>query len=132
MKIPPPIVGAACCALVWALDRALPTARIVTRWNDEIALALLIAGIGLAAAGAISFERADTTVDPLHPERSTALVTSGVFRITRNPMYVGMALGVAAFVVWIDRMQIPAEERALAAHFGPAFAAYRDRVRRWL
>lgn len=133
---------------MWALDRAFPGARAVTRWNDEIALALLAAGIVLAVAGAVSFVRARTTVDPLHPENATALVTSGVFRITRNPMYVGMALavaafsvwlgtwlgvvGVVAFVAWIDRVQIPAEERALEAHFGPAFTAYRNRVRRWL
>lgn len=133
---------------MWALDRALPAARIVTQWNDEFALALLSAGIGVAVAGAVSFVRAGTTVDPLHPERATALVTSGVYRITRNPMYVGMALavaafsvwlgtwlgvvGIVAFVAWIDRVQIPAEERALDAHFGAAFAAYRDRVRRWL
>lgn len=150
MKFPAPplLVAAACCALVWVLDRAFPAARVATRWNDEIAVALFIAGIGLAVAGVVSFAHARTTVDPLHPDRASALVTNGVFRVTRNPMYVGMALavaafstwwgtwfgivGVVAFVAWIDRVQIPAEERALDAHFGAAFTAYRDRVRRWV
>jgi protein-S-isoprenylcysteine O-methyltransferase Ste14 len=75
-------------------------------------------------------------------------VTSGIYRVTRNPMYVGLtlslcawgfwlgrpiaALGPLTFVAFIDRLQIVPEERALTARFGQAYADYRRRVRRWL
>ena len=89
-----------------------------------------------------------TTVNPLRPEKASSLVTSGIFRLTRNPMYLGLALIVAAaaawygnllggfvvpmFVLYINRFQIVPEERALAAKFGTAFDAYRSRTRRWI
>jgi protein-S-isoprenylcysteine O-methyltransferase Ste14 len=79
---------------------------------------------------------------------ASALVTGSIYRLTRNPMYLGFALvlfgwalhlahpvallGVPACVLWIDRMQIPREERALATLFGEEFARYCARVRRWL
>ena len=96
----------------------------------------------------LSFRRARTTVNPLRPANSSALVTSGIYRHTRNPMYLGMAtllaawatwlgtpwalFGIVAFVAWITRFQIIPEERVLANLFGADFAAYRARVRRWI
>lgn len=113
------------------------------------AAAVLAAGSAGLAAGAVrGFRVHRTTVDPVRPERASALVTDGVFRLTRNPMYVGMAglltahavlrggwltpLPVAAFVAVIDRVQVPAEEAALAARFGGAYEAFRRDVPRWL
>lgn len=94
------------------------------------------------------FRSSGTTVDPLRPERATALVASGPFALTRNPMYVGMAgllvahavlrgavvalVPAAAFVAVIDRVQIPPEESAMEGIFGDEYRAYRDRVPRWL
>jgi len=111
-------------------------------------LALLVSGLGLNVHPKRFFRRRDTTVNPIHPERSNALVTDGPYRWTRNPMYLGYAIallgwslwlaqpaglvGAALFVAWIDRLQIPAEEAALQARFGRAYDAYRARVRRWL
>ena len=96
----------------------------------------------------VSLRRARTTVNPLRPERASALVTTGVYRITRNPMYVGMALmllawavllaspaalaGPVTFIAYMNRFQIGPEEDALDTLFGPDYAAYRSRVRRWL
>ena len=93
-------------------------------------------------------EASGTTVDPLRPARASGLVTSGPNRVTRNPMYVGMAgalvahalirggwatvLPVAAFVAVIDRVQIRPEEAALRELFGEEYDAYCRRVRRWL
>jgi protein-S-isoprenylcysteine O-methyltransferase Ste14 len=112
------------------------------------AAAIALVGIGFSAAGVLAFRRARTTVNPTTPEKATALVSSGAYRITRNPMYVGLAwvlvawavflssgwalLGVVAFVLYIGRFQIAPEERALAQLFGSEYAAYRARVRRWL
>jgi protein-S-isoprenylcysteine O-methyltransferase Ste14 len=117
--------------------------------------ALFITAVGLGAsgifvmlAGVISFRRARTTVNPLKPETATALVTSGVYRYTRNPMYLGMLLllvgwavylsspvafiGVLGFWLYIERFQIGPEERALSTLFRGAFSEYASRVRRWL
>jgi protein-S-isoprenylcysteine O-methyltransferase Ste14 len=96
----------------------------------------------------VGFRVRRTTVNPTRPAAATALVQDGVYRWTRNPMYVGLALGLAgvavglsnlgamvllpAFVAWIDRFQIVPEERALLAKFAAAFTDYSARVRRWL
>lgn len=96
----------------------------------------------------MSFRRARTTVNPMKPDTASALVTGGIYRFTRNPMYLGDVLillaivvffshplglaGVVLFVAWMNLLQIPAEERALRARFGEAYDAYRARVRRWV
>jgi protein-S-isoprenylcysteine O-methyltransferase Ste14 len=109
---------------------------------------LAAAGLGVALAGVRAFVQARTTVDPRHPDRARVLVRHGIFRVTRNPMYLGFALILAgwsmwlahiaglaallAFIVYIDTVQIPPEEAALRARFGRAFEAYAARVGRWL
>ncbi len=113
-----------------------------------LSIAPAVIGVLIAVAGVVAFRRADTTVDPRVPDRSSALVTSGIYRYTRNPMYLGLALALAgwaawlahpaaligppAFVLWIHRMQIPFEERAMRARFGEAFDRYRRTTRRWI
>jgi protein-S-isoprenylcysteine O-methyltransferase Ste14 len=129
-----------------ALRFLLPLTKIVPGpWNllGIIPLALGVA-MNLVADGA--FRKAKTTVKPF--QESSALVTDGVFRITRNPMYVGFVLiltGAAtllgrltpcavipAFVVLIDRTYIRSEERMLAQKFGAAWRDYSGKTRRWL
>lgn len=110
--------------------------------------AVLLAGLALMLWAAASFRRARTTLDPRTPGRASTLVNGGPFAISRNPMYLGMALmlagwavllavpaglaGVAVFVLWIDRRQIPPEEAAMRQLFGADYAAYCARVRRWV
>jgi protein-S-isoprenylcysteine O-methyltransferase Ste14 len=105
-------------------------------------------GLAVSLAGVIEFRRARTTVHPLRPERASALVSGGIYRFTRNPMYVGMLttllgwaawlaapwalLGPVAFVAFIGRFQIAPEERVLQRLFGADYEAYTRRVRRWL
>ena len=107
-----------------------------------------ITGAGVALAGVVAFRRLGTTVDPRHPERAATLVVSGVYRWTRNPMYLGFVLfalapavgagsplaALAPALLWwyLERVQIPLEERALLARFGSSFADYAARVGRWL
>ncbi len=102
----------------------------------------------MAGAASQRFRRSGTTVNPFHPERASVLVTQGSNSVSRNPMYVGMAgllaahalwrgswvawLPVVGFVALIDRVQIGAEESALAATFGTAYEAYRSSTPRWL
>ena len=134
--------------VMWWVSRYGVVEGVPPHWR--IGAALVIAAIGAAfdVAGILAFGRAKTTVNPMKPEKSAALVCSGVYRITRNPMYVGMVLillawavyltspwalfGPLAFAAYITRFQIKPEERMLAARFGDAFANYQARVRRWL
>lgn len=143
-RIPPPVVTLVLGIAMWfvALSAEAPL------WRTALALAIfLLAGVfGLPAVRA--FRKAGTTVNPVQIDRSTALVTGGIYRITRNPMYVSLALMLVAWalwlggvwawagpvllVLWLDRFQIRPEERAMAARFGADFEAYCRAVRRWL
>ena len=148
LRIPPPVVGLTIAAGMWAVARfppLMPTPSVV-----RLVVAGLVFAIGVAVAlgGVVSFRRARTTVNPLKPETTEALVATGVYSFTRNPMYLGMVLvllawavflaspwplaGPALFALYITRFQIVPEERVLAGLFGESFAAYTRRVRRWI
>jgi protein-S-isoprenylcysteine O-methyltransferase Ste14 len=142
---PPPAALAAGAALAQRLVGAPRPARPA---RTAAAGLLGTASAALLASAVREFRRTRTTVNPLEPATATALVTSGPNRLSRNPMYVGMAglltsyallrgrwpalLPVAAFVVTIDRGQIAAEEAALRERFPGDYAAYAARVPRWV
>ena len=146
-KIPPPLVGLLLAAAAWWLspDGWWGDASLL---RQTLAGALALAGLALDLTSVAAFVRERTTVNPLRPTRTTALVIAGAYRFTRNPMYLGMALllagwavllgswvSVAApvvFVAFITRFQIVPEERAMAERFGLDYRAYCQRVRRWL
>jgi protein-S-isoprenylcysteine O-methyltransferase Ste14 len=105
-------------------------------------------GVAATAAGVIAFKRAQTTVDPTRPANASVVVTHGIYAFTRNPMYLGMLLALAAwavflgslpawlalpaFVKYMNRFQIEPEERFLRQKFGDPYDGYLLRVRRWL
>jgi len=145
-RILPPLVMLLCAALGYALARTWPWPALpVPGW---MALLVMLLGLALNLLPKLAFRRARTTVNPLRPAAATSLVTGGIYRHTRNPMYLGQVLvllggmlwlGSAAallvvplFVGWITRFQILPEERLLSARFGTDFAAFRRAVRRWL
>ncbi len=148
LKVPPLVVTLLAAGMAWYAARMTPALGFVLPYGDVIAVSFFVAGIGVAASGAAEFRQARTTLDPLSPEKSSALVVSGVYRWTRNPIYVGMLLTLLcwatylanlmsfvflpAFVIYMDHFQIAPEERALASRFGQEFAAYRSKVRRWI
>lgn len=148
LKVPPLAGGVIACLLIWATARLLPGWSFRFPGQALFGGAMMLAGAALAAAGVGLFRRARTTVDPRDPSASTSLVTGGVYRITRNPMYVGFVAILLGLVVqtgspaalaspllfawYLDRFQIRAEERLLRERFGPAFDAYARRTRRWL
>ena len=148
LRFPPPLVGITIAAAMWivaSLPPIWPPSSFVRLWAGVI---LAVIGIAVALSGVISFRRVQTTVNPLRPETSTSLVTTGIFSRTRNPMYFGMLLGLlawavylasplallgpVAFALYITRFQIVPEERAMNSLFGSAFSEYSQRVRRWL
>jgi protein-S-isoprenylcysteine O-methyltransferase Ste14 len=148
LKIPPPIVALLCAAGMWVIAQYTFPYFLspAMRWALVAIYALL--GAAFDFAGLLAFRQSKTTIHPMHPENSSTLVTHGIYRITRNPMYCGMAsfllawaaylqsplsvLGVLVFIGYITRFQIKPEERVLHKLFGGEFAAYCVRVRRWL
>ena len=148
LKVPPPIVALLVAVAMWAI--ALTAARIEMPMLVRVgaALAFAIAGVGIAISGVIGFRHARTTVNPMKPEAASSLVTSGVYRFTRNPMYLGLCLvlvawalllssplallGPVLFILYINRFQITPEETALSAIFEEEFATYKAKVRRWI
>lgn len=147
-RVPPPIVAALIGAAAWWLSLVTPLVQVPMLPRVIAAFAIALVG-GLVAMGAgAGFRRAKTTVNPLSPHTASTLVTAGIYRYTRNPMYLGLLLavvawavflaspfalaGAVAFVAYISRFQIGPEERALAARFGAEYTVYQARVRRWI
>ncbi|MSR08371.1 MAG: isoprenylcysteine carboxylmethyltransferase family protein [Gammaproteobacteria bacterium] len=147
-RIPPPLAGLLMGVVAWLASSAFAQTTLPFPVRLGGAIAFVVLGLALAGAGARTVSRAKTTLNPVKPETATALVTSGIYAYTRNPMYLGMAawllgwsawlgtlaglVGAPLFVLYMNRFQIGPEERALAGLFGAEFAAYRARVCRWL
>lgn len=147
-KIPPPIVMALVGIAALGVKHLVPTYSFELPQRTAIAVAIVGLGVTLNVVPKLAFRRLNTTVNPLRPDLSAHLVTSGIYRYTRNPMYLGHAvmllgwaihlhnfaafLAVPLFVVYVTRFQIEAEERHLATMFGKDYAAFRAKVRRWL
>ena len=133
---------------MWGIAMLLPALNLSLCLFDYAGSVLMAAGVMLLIVALIAFARARTTVNPVEPEQAKTLVTTGLYRISRNPMYLAMALillgsalrlsniGVfiapALFVWSITMFQIKPEERALQSIFGEDFTAYRQQTRRWL
>ncbi len=137
---------AACALLMWLV--AFPVFDFALPGREIVAAVLVVVALIVGLPAVVGFRRAKTTVNPLKPEASTALVTGGIYRWTRNPMYLAMLFLLLAwacivsnwaalamlplFVAYLNRFQIGPEERALQARFGAEFESYRRKVRRWL
>lgn len=148
LKIPPLAVGFLVGGVMWLAKRSVPALTVTVPGRQAVAILVAIAGAMIIGIGIVSFSRAKTTVNPMKPDSASSLVVSGIYGLTRNPMYLGffvMLIGWATFlsnalafvclplfILYMNRFQIEPEERALGALFGEAFAAYRSRVRRWL
>ena len=148
VHLPPPLVYAAGFLIGWLIDRRLPVPITVGGSTGRLVGAAICAAACVAVAGAafVTFRRARTTVIPGRP--ASALVTSGPYQVTRNPMYVSFAVFYIGATLllnswWpamlllpvlfvIDRFVIRHEERYLASAFPREYAEYRERVRRWL
>ncbi|MEM0929687.1 MAG: isoprenylcysteine carboxylmethyltransferase family protein [Pseudomonadota bacterium] len=114
----------------------------------ELTLLFVVAGFALPIIAVRQFHKHQTTVLPMKPSKASSLVTDGVFKHTRNPMYLGMLLVLLGFsflghnylgflmpllfVLVITLTQILPEERALEANFGDDFRAYKAATPRWV
>jgi len=148
LKVPPLLVVVIAALLMWAVARVTPRLTLPYPGRVLVAAALLISGIAIVVMGVLAFRKARTTVDPRFPENASHIVSGGIYRFTRNPMYLGMLVVLIAwmallsnvvtsvipalFALYITRWQIVPEERALAEKFGAEYEAYCKSVRRWL
>lgn len=148
LKVPPLALVFLVGAVMWLVTWVMPAFGFVLPGRDLFAIPAMAAGAAIAGMGIVSFRRAHTTVNPMKPDSSSSLVVSGIYRLTRNPMYLGfflILLGwtvflsnllafllLPAFVWYINHFQIEPEEQALTLLFGQAFLSYRTRVRRWI
>ncbi|HTG44953.1 MAG TPA: isoprenylcysteine carboxylmethyltransferase family protein [Verrucomicrobiae bacterium] len=148
LKIPPLGLVIVAALLMWLGAVYFPALDFRFPFQSVVAWLIGLSGAVACALGVIEFRRAKTTVDPTKPASASSLVRTGIYRRTRNPMYVGFLLiligwaaAVAnlasflilpAFVVYMNRFQIKPEERALASVFGDDFKAYCAEARRWI
>jgi protein-S-isoprenylcysteine O-methyltransferase Ste14 len=148
LKVPPPAVALLIAFAMWMLSSLMPHAVIPQAVRVDIVVAIACIGMAFGVGGSIAFHRARTTVNPMNPRKASSLVTSGIYRITRNPMYVGLLVGLFAwtvalaspvlllgpvgFMLYINRFQIAPEERVLLELFGSEYRDYKAKVRRWL
>ncbi len=148
LRVPPVIVFFIVVGGIWTAAWFTPNWSFVTPWEEIASSILSLLGVAFGLSGVASFTRAHTTTDPVHPEKASAIVQTGVYRLSRNPMYLGLLFFLVAliyklgnptgivflpvFLLYINRFQIVPEERSLLAQFGDEYAAYKSRVRRWL
>lgn len=148
LKVPPVALVLLVAALMWLAMWTMPAFEFQVPLRKILSVSMATAGTIVSGLGILSFRRARTTVNPMKPDSTSSLVVSGIYRLTRNPMYLGFLLVLfgwaiylsnaltffflPAFIVYMNRFQIEPEEQALHVLFGPQFAAYRSRVRRWL
>jgi protein-S-isoprenylcysteine O-methyltransferase Ste14 len=148
LKVPPPVVALLVGLFMWLASSLVAPVEVPFGFRTGVAVVLASVGVVVGVAGIIAFLRAGTTVNPTKPGATSSLVTGGVFRFSRNPMYLSLLLYLLAwavflsnglalilvpvFVIYMNRFQIEPEERALSSLFGPEYASYQARVRRWL
>ncbi|MEM9647788.1 MAG: methyltransferase [Bacteroidota bacterium] len=147
LKVLPPLVMLFFGGLMYLLDRFLPVGKFDFFGRRELAIGLFALGLFIIFGAIFQFLLAKTTTNPINLNKSSALVTSGIFKISRNPMYLGMllllmALGLklgnafntllaAGFVYYMNHFQIKREEEALTSLFGKTYTNYYKATRRW-
>jgi len=148
LKIPPPIVALLCGLMIWGLSVVLPLHHVDAELRNSIAYILLgMAGV-IDVWALISFRLARTTIDPRYPHTTSTIVSTGIYRYSRNPMYLGLVFMLSALSIWlgarlglfvvvlfilyINKFQIEPEEKELEKQFGDSYLDYMARVRRWI
>ncbi|MFO7767329.1 MAG: isoprenylcysteine carboxylmethyltransferase family protein [Pelovirga sp.] len=148
IKVPPVALVILVAACIWAVARLLPNLYFTIPRAGCLATGSAVVGACIAILGVMEFRAAGTTVDPRVPDQSESLEIRGVYRCSRNPMYLGLLLVLCAwglflgsipsllflpaFVIYMNRFQIIPEERFVREKFGESFSKYTSEVRRWV
>ncbi len=147
-KIPPPLLGFVTALLMWLLAQLLPTLSMVSSNLYRVGIVVMLAGFCLDVIGLLQFRTNSTTINPLSPEKASSMVTTGLYKYSRNPMYLGLLIMLSGwalylgnlasfaclpiFVRLITKFQILPEERILKKKFGAPYEEYLGNVRRWI
>ncbi len=147
-KVPPLIVLFLIAFLMWTISMITPEFTLSESILSISAILFFLIGIFFSVSGVLAFKQAQTTTDPRVPENSSKIVKTGIYNISRNPMYVGFAffllswsmvlsspsciIGIIFFIIYLNRFQIETEERILTDKFGEQYKSYLKSVRRWL
>jgi protein-S-isoprenylcysteine O-methyltransferase Ste14 len=148
LKIPPVIVTLVSILMMWGttnLDIRIDARFHVSIW---VSVTCTIIGLVIGITGVLQFIAHKTTVNPHRPKNSSSLVSGGIYKYTRNPMYlallillisIGFYLGsflafliLPLFILYMNKYQIIPEERVLDEIFGDDYKKYQERVRRWI
>ncbi|PSW19880.1 isoprenylcysteine carboxylmethyltransferase family protein [Photobacterium sanctipauli] len=148
MKLPPPLIFLLALAGMYGLSVYWPLVEFSFPGQRMLLLLFLLLGTLVSLAAVMSFARVRTTIDPRYPNKTSYLVTKGVFSISRNPMYLGLLcfllaafiylaalsafIAIVLFVFFITMFQIQPEEEVLEAMFGDEYRDYCNKVRRWI
>ena len=148
LKTPPAVQLLISSFLMWIISIYADNVRFIFKYNIELASLCLIISGTIIVFGIAAFRKAETTVNPLHPDKASSLVAMGIYQYTRNPMYFGLLLillsigfylqnlasmFVLPLYVWfISKYQIIPEEVALQKVFGQDYKDYQDNIRRWI
>lgn len=148
LKIPPVVLVAVVAVAMWAVSRIALNSHFTFPYVEWWSAGLVLLGICIAIAGVLQFRMAGTTVDPRVPDQSSNLVVSGIYRYSRNPMYIGFLLALCGwcvflgsmvsvlflpvFILYMNCFQIVPEERFMQEKFGASYRQYRSQVRRWI
>lgn len=148
LKVPPLVLVLLIAGAMWFAARQLPSLAFMLPWRHGLAATVSGGGILVMLAGLYEFQKARTTFNPMTPDAASSVVTSGIYRVSRNPMYLGFLLVLIGwaiflshvlpflflpvFVAYMNRFQISPEERVLSAKFGEGYDRYKQAVRRWL
>ena len=148
LRIPPPVYALSTAGLMWLLDSYCPIAHLFQNPWNLLGWVFIVIGVIIDLWSVGLFWKAKTTVNPMKPDDSKNIVESGMYRYSRNPMYLGMLciltgwgvllgslsplLGLPLFIMIITRQQIIPEEKTLSNKFGQVYLDYKHRVRRWL
>ena len=144
-KIPPPLITLICILIIYFFEKEF---IFFEDWNIYISGFFLLWGLVIIAFAVFKFAKTKTTVDPTKPSKTSSLVISGIYRITRNPMYLGMlfliisftfyklsllgAIVIPSFIFYINKFQIEPEEHEMRKKFGENFEDYCKKVDRWI
>jgi protein-S-isoprenylcysteine O-methyltransferase Ste14 len=147
LKIPPPVWALAYVLIATAISYVAGWQRVPGLPSVPLAIALIIVGVAASASAVTLFRRAGATLNPA-AETNSRLITAGPYRLTRNPMYLGLVLVTLGIAVWVGAwpmflaplatfatanwVHIPFEEQRMRAQFGAEFDAFAAKVRRWL
>lgn len=148
LKIPPAVVFILFVGMVYGIGHLMPNAMIDVPYQEWLAYGIFGIGVIIGLLGVVEFARRSTTVNPHKPENTSELVKSGVYRYSRNPMYVGLFMGLLAIVIfrgsiwaavvlplfvwYMNTYQIKPEEVVMKEKFGEEFKNYKKQVNRWI